>query len=301
MFEKYKNVCGIYMITFPNNKSYIGLSSNIQKRLLTHKKTNDLLPVHRAIAFYGLKEEFVQVLETLETIDRKLLQEKEKYWIEKFNTYHEGYNLTLGGDGAYEGVDNISAKLNQESLQSLYQDLIENKVFIKDLSKKYNLSAEAISEINNGRRYYNQEYNYPLRQPTHFTSEQMKEKRGTDKESSLFNKEQLEQIIEELKKDEKTIVDIAKEFHCNKGTIHNINKGIHYYNENIDYPIRKHIVRKTKIDKEKLNEIIDLLINSNLNYSEIGRRFGVNSTTIARINSGKIQHQNNICYPIRKE
>ena len=27
------------------------------------------------------------------------LDEREKFWIEKFNTLNEGYNLTTGGDG----------------------------------------------------------------------------------------------------------------------------------------------------------------------------------------------------------
>ena len=64
MFEKFDNISGIYKIVFPNNKIYIGLSSNIKKRLTAHNKTNDDLPVHRAIKKYGkISEKNVEILE----------------------------------------------------------------------------------------------------------------------------------------------------------------------------------------------------------------------------------------------
>jgi predicted GIY-YIG superfamily endonuclease len=63
MFDEYMNVCGIYKLTFPNGKIYIGLSSNIKKRLITHKKSTDDLPVHKAIRKYGLEESNVSILE----------------------------------------------------------------------------------------------------------------------------------------------------------------------------------------------------------------------------------------------
>lgn len=81
---------------------------------------------------------------------------------------------------------NNSAKLNQKKLDELVKDLIDNIIFIKDLAEKYNLSAEAISDINQGKRYYNENLIYPLRKDTRFTSEQMKGITGVDKGSSKF-------------------------------------------------------------------------------------------------------------------
>ena len=46
---------GIYKITFPNGKCYIGMSNDIERRIKEHN-TNSLtsnLPIHRAIAKYG--------------------------------------------------------------------------------------------------------------------------------------------------------------------------------------------------------------------------------------------------------
>lgn len=35
----------------------------------------------------------------IETCDDDVVNERERYWIEKFDTYNSGYNLTYGGDG----------------------------------------------------------------------------------------------------------------------------------------------------------------------------------------------------------
>ena len=65
-------ISGIYVITNEiNNKQYVGLSKNCLKRWYDH---------------YSLKE-------------------KEIYWINKLNTYHNGYNETPGGETS--GIKNI--------------------------------------------------------------------------------------------------------------------------------------------------------------------------------------------------
>jgi hypothetical protein len=80
-------------------------------------------------------------------------------------------------------------------LEEIITDLIKNEVYIKDLSLKYHLSPEAISNINNGKHYYNPNLNYPLRPSTRFTSESMKQITGVNKSSSKFNQEALDAII----------------------------------------------------------------------------------------------------------
>lgn len=43
---------------------------------------------------YGFEHFRIEELEKTDSPD-----EREQYWIEKLNTYHNGYNATLGGDG----------------------------------------------------------------------------------------------------------------------------------------------------------------------------------------------------------
>ena len=90
----------IYKITNKvNGKSYIGQTTNsllIRWYKHTHKSSR-CLAIHSAIEKYG-KDNF-----TIETIDtastKEELNEKEKYWIEFFNTISpNGYNLKTGGN-----------------------------------------------------------------------------------------------------------------------------------------------------------------------------------------------------------
>lgn len=301
MFEKFDNISGIYKIIFPNNKVYIGLSSNIKKRLIAHNKTNDNLPVHRAIKKYGkVSEENVEILEI---VHESLLREREKYWIDYYKSFlpENGYNLTLGGDGASPGIFNNSAKLDQKELNELIKDLIDNIIFIKDLVVKYNLSAEAISDINQGKRYYDENLIYPLRKNTRFTSKQMKGITGIDKESSKFSYEEIKEIIELLRNSSLSFEKIAEKFNCSYATISHINNGKHYPNISDTYPIRKKKKTTTKLSQDNLNKIYELIQNTNISFAQIARDFNISDSTVGRINSGKYHFDENKNYPLRKK
>ncbi len=85
-----------------NNKKYVGKTTySIKERFRQHLTDfNKHLerPLYRAINKYG-KENF-EVVE-LECCEIEKLDEREKYWIKYYNTFHgEGYNATLGGEGS---------------------------------------------------------------------------------------------------------------------------------------------------------------------------------------------------------
>jgi group I intron endonuclease len=96
---------GVYKIYFTNdakNKVYIGISNNLTRRKRDH--LNNLIEnchknkfLQNAFVKYG-KENFV--FEILELCSSDLLKEKERKYIEKFNTFNNqyGYNLTTGGE-----------------------------------------------------------------------------------------------------------------------------------------------------------------------------------------------------------
>lgn len=85
-----------------NNKIYVGKTYNdLQLRFQQHiqaaKKENiKNRPLYKAINKYG-KEHFSIIL--IETCADFLLEEREKFWIQYYNSYNNGYNATLGGDG----------------------------------------------------------------------------------------------------------------------------------------------------------------------------------------------------------
>ena len=89
---------GIYKITnLTNNKVYIGQSVNITRRLQEHKTGhNKNSSIDQAIRQEGL-ENFK--FEIIECCNFNNLNEREKYWIQYYNSYLDGYNDTAGGAG----------------------------------------------------------------------------------------------------------------------------------------------------------------------------------------------------------
>lgn len=88
----------IYKITNKvNGKSYIGQTRyTLEFRWRQHLHKKDNVYFHNAIKKYGA-ENFS--LEVLEECDLDKLNSREIFYIAKYNTFENGYNLTIGGDG----------------------------------------------------------------------------------------------------------------------------------------------------------------------------------------------------------
>lgn len=92
---------GIYKITNQvNNKCYIGQSICIEKRWKEHiyeaEKGDKNYKLYLAIRKYGI-DNFT--FEVIEECSEKDLNEKEIFYIKKYDSYLNGYNSTLGGQG----------------------------------------------------------------------------------------------------------------------------------------------------------------------------------------------------------
>ena len=239
-----KNISGIYMIVFPNNKIYIGLSNDIKRRMREHNQDFRVdLPISRAIKKYGKIEKFY-LLEEIDAENRKLLQEREKYWIAYYHSNEKdiGYNLTSGGDGTGAGAENISAKFTEEEIQMIYYDIKNHpELKLQDLAKKYNISVGAISEINNGKTYFHKNETYPLR-----NGNSKLLYRGANNCRSVLTQDQADEIYELLKNTKISMKQIAQDYGVSSGVIQNINRGKGYFSEKNIYPLRKTFNRKKK-------------------------------------------------------
>lgn len=87
-----------------NEHVYIGQTSrDITIRWKEHVRgTNQI--INRAIQKYGIEHFWV---EQIEECSDSLLDEKERYWINQYNSFNKGYNATSGGQ------DNLKAQTNQ--------------------------------------------------------------------------------------------------------------------------------------------------------------------------------------------
>jgi group I intron endonuclease len=94
-------VVGIYKITSPNDRIYVGLSSDIYSRWETYKypcniKVQKLL--YNSFIKYGVDSHKFEIIEEVE--DESLLPNKEIYWISHYDCYNtkHGLNLSVGGN-----------------------------------------------------------------------------------------------------------------------------------------------------------------------------------------------------------
>ena len=123
----------IYLVTnILNGKKYVGkTSSTPEQRFKEHvrdsykdnKRYNSAF--HKAIRLYG--PDYFNVI-TLEKCDIKSLDSRETYWIKYYNTYKDGYNSTLGGEGAI--IYDIPSK--EELIRA-----IKSSKNVEDLRKKF--------------------------------------------------------------------------------------------------------------------------------------------------------------------
>ena len=95
----------IYKYTYlPTGESYIGQTTNFSKRQKQHLKEDRVnLKFHNLLRKHY--EDFtIEILE--DNIDINDLNKKEKYYIQKYNSYKNGFNLTQGGDGNFQACNN---------------------------------------------------------------------------------------------------------------------------------------------------------------------------------------------------
>ena len=86
-----------------NNKSYIGITTKtLEHRKITHQKAAKYSnrKFYTALNKYGFDNFEWSVL--AEGSDITDLENKEQYYIEKYNSFNDGYNLTSGGESLKE-------------------------------------------------------------------------------------------------------------------------------------------------------------------------------------------------------
>jgi len=76
-----------------------------------HKDNKTIL--YNSIRKYGIGNFVFSVIETIETDDISILNEKEVFWISHYNSLSpNGYNMTLGGPGSLGMSDEVRLKIS---------------------------------------------------------------------------------------------------------------------------------------------------------------------------------------------
>lgn len=144
----YENNLGtIYkIVNTVNDKVYIGQTINsLRVRFYQHRKFSlhpdkYPYPLYRAMNLYG--RDAFSILPVEENIPKEQLDEKEKYYIEKFSSLvPNGYNISPGGGNQrFHPI-----REHEEEVVNLYL----NGTLTKDIAKKFNVSNSTIRNILN--------------------------------------------------------------------------------------------------------------------------------------------------------
>ena len=102
-----------------NDKSYFGITKQIPEQRWGANGNNYANCPHfwAAIQKYGQENFSWEIIE--DNISKELLNKRESFWIEYYDTYFNGYNETKGGDDAAHLVQWIHDNKNQHVEQAL--------------------------------------------------------------------------------------------------------------------------------------------------------------------------------------
>lgn len=97
-----KNSCLVYLFEFPDNKYYVGITTrNLDIRVKEHsisfnKRSSKIAKAIKKVNFNNIK-----IIILKENISLSLAKKYEIYYIKKYNSFNNGYNSTLGGEGLF--------------------------------------------------------------------------------------------------------------------------------------------------------------------------------------------------------
>ena len=118
---------------------------------------------------------------------------------------------------------------------------------------------------------------------------------GKDERIKSLTDEQLLEIIELLKTTDEPQSIIGSYYNISPTLMSNINNGFSYRQKNIQYPIRKNYNTF-----EDYRDLVEDIKHTTIPFTELQKKYGYGYSTIKKINEGKLLHQDNENYPLRK-
>jgi group I intron endonuclease len=138
---------GIYILTSPNGKRYVGQSINCEKRIFDHINSKYL--IGSAIRKYGFENFIQEIIEC----DESQLDMWERFYIHFYDSFNNGYNLTEGGCGirGYKHSEETKQKISNANYNSeRYNEIHSKNTSIGKLNSGYKHSEETKEKISLG-------------------------------------------------------------------------------------------------------------------------------------------------------
>ena len=162
---------------------------------------------------------------------------------------------------------------------------------ILDIATEFAIDASQVNEINQGRIHAFSNETYPLR---------------SGKNKNVIPTETIDAIVNDLLYTDIPQKDIAARYNVSANCVSGINSGRNYFNNNLSYPLRAtyqggRASSKKTITLYDVQEIENLLMNSNESMRSIAAKYEIGLPTVQNINNGSIIKYRDINkkYPLR--
>lgn len=169
---KKEKICGIYKITSPSGRFYIGQSKDIKSRWRSYKKYNpNQKLLHRSFLKYGFENHKFEIIEECEVED---LNCRERYWQDFYDVLNGGLNckLTNCGESKVLYSDELRMTISKQRIESgiakggnngnakkvINYNTKEVLSCGKDLAKKLNMNYLTLMCMLNGQNYNNTQW-----------------------------------------------------------------------------------------------------------------------------------------------
>ncbi len=143
----------VYRITSPSKKVYIGITKHLHQRKSQHIKNIESKQariikrkVVKAYKKYGVSNMVFEHIFTAN--DLECAKQVEIELIQFYDSYNNGYNMTLGGDHA-------TTALNKDQVDGIRDLLEDTNQSLKEIGDKFGVSDSLVSQICRGVIYRN--------------------------------------------------------------------------------------------------------------------------------------------------
>ena len=150
-------IIGIYKITSPSNKVYIGCSNNIYKRWSRYKNPHSIKTqyhIYNSLIKYGYENHIFEIIETLD--NKTDLIDREIYWINYYESTNPKIGLNISKGGNIPPIQNKpkspehKAKISAGNLGKRHTEETKNK--IREKRKLQIFTPEQIKKAADARR-----------------------------------------------------------------------------------------------------------------------------------------------------
>lgn len=152
----------IYFAEFEDGKKYIGQTrSSLEARINQHEQKCK----YNNSKFYkklrNSKNVIWGILERNISFDE--IDDKERFYISKYNTINDGYNTKNGGM-------TWNSTISYEEIKLIHKEL-KTSMTLSEIAEKHQILVETVSHINKGTIYHCKGVNYPIKKTYHHLSD----------------------------------------------------------------------------------------------------------------------------------